>query len=121
MAKESEDTPQSEEVQRPKRKSLLLVGLLGGVMLVEGVGLFFVMRMFGSGPQETLAEMTEDGITGYIIPPQNPPALANALVKCFRDDNYDTLSKNARRVAKEKYNWRRIAQETARLYQDLAN
>ena len=68
-----------------------------------------------------LAEMTEDGKTGYIIPPKDPPALAEALAKCFRKDNYNILSKNARRVAKEKYNWRKIAQKTTQLYQHLTN
>ena len=70
MAKESEDTPQGDELQRPRRKSLLLVSILGGVMLAEGVGLFFVMRMFGSGPQETLAELTQEGLAE----PQEPAA-----------------------------------------------
>lgn len=43
------------------KKKLLLGGLVAGVMLLEGVGLYVGMKMFGSGPDEAAAG---DGIVG---------------------------------------------------------
>jgi D-inositol-3-phosphate glycosyltransferase len=63
-----------------------------------------------------LAEMTEDGKTGYIIAPNDPEAIANAVSKCFKDDNYEKMSHNARRAAAEQFNWEKIAEQTAAVY-----
>jgi glycosyltransferase involved in cell wall biosynthesis len=67
-----------------------------------------------------LAEMTEDGQTGYIIPPANPEAIAEAVAKCFEGDNYVRLSRNARRVADERFGWGAIADQTAQVYRIAA-
>jgi D-inositol-3-phosphate glycosyltransferase len=64
-----------------------------------------------------LAEMTEDGKTGYIIAPSSPEAIADAVNKCFKNDNYEKLSRNARRAAVEQFNWEKIAQQTVAVYQ----
>ena len=68
-----------------------------------------------------LAEMTEEGKTGYIIPTRNPQALADAVAKCFEDDNYEVMSRQARRSAQEKYNWQAIARDTVQLYRQYLN
>lgn len=66
-----------------------------------------------------LAEMTEDGKTGYIIAPSDPEAIADALSKCFKGDNYERMSQNARRAAAEQFNWEKIAEQTAAVYRQL--
>ena len=64
-----------------------------------------------------LAEMTEDGKTGYVIAPGDPKAIADAVSKCFKGDNYEKMSQNARRAAAEQFNWEKIAEQTAAVYQ----
>jgi flagellar basal body-associated protein FliL len=57
--------PKSEPEAAPKKKGTLMVGgILAGVMLVEGAGLYVGMKMFGAGPQtagshEGLVENTQ--------------------------------------------------------------
>jgi glycosyltransferase involved in cell wall biosynthesis len=63
-----------------------------------------------------LAEMTEDGKTGYIIAPGDPEAIADAVIRCFENDNYEKMSQNARRAATEQFNWEKIAGHTADVY-----
>jgi glycosyltransferase involved in cell wall biosynthesis len=63
-----------------------------------------------------LAEMTENGKTGYIIAPGDPEAIADALGKCFKGDNYEKMSHNVRRAATEQFNWEKIAEQTAAVY-----
>ena len=67
-----------------------------------------------------LGEMTEDGKTGYIIAPGDPEAIADAVVKCFENDNYEKISQNARRAAAEQFNWEKIAGQTADIYRQFA-
>jgi len=66
-----------------------------------------------------LSEMTEDGKTGYVIAPGDPEAIADAIGKCFEGDNYEKMSRNARRAAAEQFNWEKIAKQTAAVYQSL--
>ena len=63
-----------------------------------------------------LAEMTEDGKTGYIIAPRNSEAIADAISNCFEGDNYDKISHNAHQAASEKFNWEKIAEQTTAVY-----
>jgi glycosyltransferase involved in cell wall biosynthesis len=66
-----------------------------------------------------LAEMTEDGKTGYVIAPGDPEAIADAVSKCFKDDNYKKMSQNARLVATEQFNWEKITEQTAAVYRQV--
>ena len=66
-----------------------------------------------------LAEMTEDGKTGYIIAPGAPEEIANAVNNCFEGDNYEKMSHNARRAAAEQFNWEKIAEQTAAVYRKV--
>ena len=63
-----------------------------------------------------LGEMTENGKTGYVIAPGSPQAIADAIIKCFEGENYEKMSRNARRAAAEQFNWEKIAEQTAALY-----
>lgn len=64
-----------------------------------------------------LGEMVEDGQTGYIIPPQDPQAIADAVEKCFENNNWPDLSKNARKISMERYSWDILADQTLAAYQ----
>jgi glycosyltransferase involved in cell wall biosynthesis len=66
-----------------------------------------------------LAEMTEDGKTGYVIAPGEPEAIADAVSKCFKSDNYEKMSQNARRAAAKQFNWEKIAEQTAAVYRQV--
>jgi len=66
-----------------------------------------------------LGEMTEDGQTGYVIAPGDPEAIADALSKCFKGDNCEIMSRNARRAAAEQFNWEKIAGQTAAVYRQF--
>ena len=63
-----------------------------------------------------LGEMTEDGKTGYVIPPGDPEAITDAISRCFKGDNHKKMSRNARRAAAEQFNWEKIAGQTAAVY-----
>ena len=64
-----------------------------------------------------LKDMTEDGVTGFLVPPKDPEALANAICRTLEDGIYADLSRNARHVATTKYSWTSIARSTIDTYQ----
>jgi len=66
-----------------------------------------------------LAEMTENGKTGYVIAPSSPEAIADAVSKCFEGNNYEKISQNASRAAVEPFNWEKIAEQTAAVYRQV--
>jgi D-inositol-3-phosphate glycosyltransferase len=66
-----------------------------------------------------LTEMTEDGKTGHVIAPGDPRAIADAVTRCFENDNYEKMSQNARRTAAKRFNWEKIAEQTAAVYRQL--
>jgi glycosyltransferase involved in cell wall biosynthesis len=66
-----------------------------------------------------LAEMIANSRTGYVVPPKDPQAIANAVKKCFEEDNYVRMSKNARQFVMEKYNWDNIAAQTLTVYKNV--
>jgi D-inositol-3-phosphate glycosyltransferase len=51
-----------------------------------------------------LAEVVLDGITGYIVPPGNPPALATAIIKYFVEEKEQGFAHNVEKE-KQKYSW----------------
>jgi glycosyltransferase involved in cell wall biosynthesis len=66
-----------------------------------------------------LAEMTRDGFTGYVVPPKNEEAIAKAVCKCLKDDNYNKLKENCRLSANNEYSWNKIAEDHLTLYEKL--
>jgi glycosyltransferase involved in cell wall biosynthesis len=54
-----------------------------------------------------LSEVVEDGKTGYLVPPESPHELAEAIVKYFSEGNVEIFDKN---VKKEnyKFSWDRM-------------
>jgi glycosyltransferase involved in cell wall biosynthesis len=51
-----------------------------------------------------IPEFVEDGVTGLLVPPRDPPALATALVRLLRDRGLGaSLGRAAREVVRERY------------------
>lgn len=61
-----------------------------------------------------LPEVVIDGKTGYIVPPKNPKALGEAVVKFFRDDKAAEFGDNVRAEA-YRYSWDRMNEVVKRL------
>ncbi len=51
-----------------------------------------------------LAEVVEDGVTGYLVPPGDPAALADAIVRFYAEGRAAELVDNVRR-RRERYSW----------------
>ncbi len=61
-----------------------------------------------------------EGITGYLVPPKDPQALAGRLRQLLVDSPLrDRMGRQARRRVLEGFTWPLVAERTARLYEDL--
>jgi glycosyltransferase involved in cell wall biosynthesis len=66
------------------------------------------------------SEIVENGKTGRLVPPENPRALAAAVIEMLSDENLRRdLGANARRAAIEKFSVERMAAETQKLYKKI--
>jgi glycosyltransferase involved in cell wall biosynthesis len=65
-------------------------------------------------------ELVKEGITGYVIPPGSPAAIAGTIMKCYenRDRLSDMGEKGKERIRNE-FNHRTTVDETYNLYLDL--
>ena len=69
-----------------------------------------------------IPENVEDGITGTLVPRENPDALADAIIKAIKDpERPETLACKARDVVRQKFSWDRAADQMTKLYQALRN
>jgi len=65
-------------------------------------------------------EVLTDGQHGYLIEPNDPVALANALEKLLIDPKkIEVMGKNVKKLADEVLSWNLIAQKTISLYQKI--
>ncbi len=62
-----------------------------------------------------LSEVVIDGRTGAIVPPEQPHALADAVVDFFSSDRFDTYRANVMEE-KKKYSWQHMAEGIEELY-----
>lgn len=56
-----------------------------------------------------LSEYIEEGVTGMLVPPNDPEALAAAIIRYFEADLYSVMSRNIP-AYKERYSWPRLAE-----------
>jgi len=67
-----------------------------------------------------LKEQVLDGETGYLVPPSDPTAIANALVKSLRQpDLAEAMGERGHTWAGEKFDWGIIAARTVEVYQEV--
>jgi glycosyltransferase involved in cell wall biosynthesis len=64
-------------------------------------------------------EVLEDGVTGRLVPPRDPDALAGAVIELLRDAGLrERLAESARRVS-ARYDIRACVREMERVYEEL--
>ena len=58
-------------------------------------------------------EIVEHGKSGWLVPPSNPQALADAIRMMWNDAGLrQRLSEGGRQRIEQKFNWRKAAEET---------
>lgn len=83
---------------------------------VEPFGIVFVEAMWHRLPivatqVGALPDMVEDGVNGFLVPPNDPDSLAERLIELFDDaDRAARFGAESRRLAKERYDWDAVAQ-----------
>lgn len=67
-----------------------------------------------------LLDTVQDGVTGTLVPPRDPAALASAVRTLLADPaRRAAYGRAARRAAEERYAWSRVAARTAEVYAAL--
>ncbi len=65
-------------------------------------------------------EIVEDGVSGVLVPPRSPQALADAIRALWDDPaRRQALADGARQRVMEKFNWRKAAEETLAVYEEI--
>ncbi len=67
-----------------------------------------------------VSEVVEEGVTGFLVPPKDAPALAEAISRIIQDKNLASkMGRKARERVEGNYTWERVASSYDRLYRDL--
>jgi alpha-maltose-1-phosphate synthase len=67
----------------------------------------------------SIPEIVDDGITGYIVPPRDVNALAEAIIKLLKDDKLrKQMGENAYIKLKTDLSWDNIAEKTIQVYKE---
>ena len=65
-------------------------------------------------------ELVEDGVTGFLVPPRDPDALAEALQKLIADPELRRrMGQAGRKKALKEFTLDRMLQETERVYKQV--
>ena len=62
-----------------------------------------------------LPDVVENGKTGYVVEPENPDALADAVVRYFVEDKEEEFGENVKKEA-YRFDWERIVETVQRLF-----
>ncbi len=111
----------TEELVREYNSAQLLVS----PSLYEGFGLPAAEALACGTPviatsAGALPEIVEDGVSGVIVPPGDSASLAKAIAKLIDEPEHciEMGEAGARRV-RERFSWRRTAEETFALYEEV--
>lgn len=63
-----------------------------------------------------LAEMVEDGKTGWIVKPKDAEAISKAIVQAFAGDKYLSMKKYCQTVAAGEYGWEMLSRKILDVY-----
>jgi glycosyltransferase involved in cell wall biosynthesis len=95
--------------------SLGLEGLSNSLLESMAAGLPVVATRVGGSP-----EIIEDGVSGLLVPPRDPEALASAISRLLHDKSMaKTLGQAARRRVFAQYSLARAVASTEQLYEEL--
>ena len=90
-------------------------GLGLSIMEAQATGVPVIASRVGGIPS-----LIDDGKTGFLVEPEDPVALAQAIIKALRDRNRLTLiAKVSREFARENYSWDRMVEKTLTLYKSI--
>jgi glycosyltransferase involved in cell wall biosynthesis len=65
-----------------------------------------------------IPEIVDDGVTGFIVPPRNPEAFADAIVKLLKDEKLrKQMGENAYKKLKTDLSLDKIAEKTIKVYE----
>jgi alpha-maltose-1-phosphate synthase len=68
-----------------------------------------------------IPEVVDDGVTGLLVPPEDPASLADAMNLLLRDPGRaDAMGRAGRERAVNEFSWDAVAAQTAALYAELA-
>ena len=93
--------------------------------LYEGISITILESMAAGKPVVATnvggnPEVVKDGVTGYLVPQENPNELAKKIIHLLRNPKLAERMGNAGRTLVEKeYSYERMAEETRQLYRDI--
>jgi len=64
-------------------------------------------------------ELIKDGITGYLFEKANVDQAINKLLDVKKNNEYDKLGKNGRKLVEDYYSWKKIVKQTIFVYKKL--
>ena len=68
-----------------------------------------------------LSEVVDDGRSGFVVPPKDSKALAEASIKILKSpDLLEQMGQEAKMMAETKYSWKRVALTTMDVYRSLS-
>ena len=67
----------------------------------------------------SIPEVVDDGKTGFIVPPRDSKALADAIIKLLKNDKLrKEMGEHAYKKMKEELSWDKIAKKTIEVYKE---
>ncbi|HEV8614012.1 MAG TPA: glycosyltransferase family 4 protein [Methylomirabilota bacterium] len=81
-----------------------------------------ILEAFASGlpvvstPTGAIASMVRDGETGLVVPPDDPPAMAKAVLRLLEDDDLAREVARRAREETEAFTWARVRRQWADVY-----
>jgi len=111
--------------RRDVLRVLSLFDIFALATLWEGLSMVILEAMVMAKPVVTTnvvgnPELVVDGITGFLVPPRDPEALADRILTLLKDENLrKRMGAAGRRRVEEKFTIEKMVSETESLYEEL--